>query len=75
MKISTKKHPLASFDITGVLLLLFVGYGVSIPNVHECCDALVIIIRATWQPHKNNTAHQKHMRSTWVPRVFTAIRK
>jgi hypothetical protein len=21
------------------------------------------------------TAHQKHMRSTWVPRVFTVIRK
>jgi hypothetical protein len=31
--------------------------------------------QATWQPHKNNTAHQKHMRSTWVPRVFTVIRK
>jgi hypothetical protein len=31
--------------------------------------------QATWQPHKNNTAHQKHMRSTWVPRVFTIIRK
>jgi hypothetical protein len=39
------------------------------------CFAVYTAKQATWQPHKNNTAHQKLMRSTWVPRVFTVIRK